>query len=632
MDINKLRRLAESSNVKTKADFAAEVAALDTDEILNLVQELHTHQVELELQNEELRGTQLELLDSRNRYSELYDFAPVGYLTLSPHGVILEANLGSAEMLGITRSQLLEQRLSTFFHAQAQDEVFLYLSSIKKTHIRQRRELRLLDHPVGNKDTGADASLWVRLDGKPTLNVEGEIDCIYLSLSDITEQRHAYALLERQALYDTLTGLPNRQLLLNRLGLNLAHLRRGSNHGSLLYIDIDNFKQINDSFGHATGDRVLQHVAEVLRVSLRAEDTAARLGGDEFVVLLTELDSNTSIAAVEAEAIANKIKTALLQTLVLEDYSIQTEVSIGIVLFPNGAKTIDEIFSHADIAMYRVKRSGDNGIGFYHKDIHEKFRKRLEISQNLRLALSNHEFELFYQPQVDLYERILGAECLLRWQHPLKGMILPGEFISIMEDSSLIMEVGTWVLTHACKKLAQWEALGPPFSQLSLAVNVSPKQFNQGDFFDRVEMLVQQTGANPKRLVLEITESMLLTHIETTIERMKRLQHLGVMFSIDDFGTGYSSLSYIKRLPIDTLKIDQSFVRNIHLDADNAILVDTILSMAEHLKLKVIAEGVETAAEQAPLIAKGCRYFQGYLFSYPLPCNDFERLVQSRAD
>ncbi|MFT5721460.1 MAG: diguanylate cyclase (GGDEF)-like protein/PAS domain S-box-containing protein [Motiliproteus sp.] len=626
MDINKLRRLAESSKVKKKAAFAAEVAALDKDEILNLVQELHTHQVELELQNEELRCAQLELLDSRNRYSELYDFAPVGYLTLSPQGLILEANLSSAEMLGVARSQLLKQRLSAFFHSQAQDEMFLYLSSIQKTQVRQRRELRLLDHPVANKD--ADAILWVRLDGKPKLNDDGKIDSIHLSISDITEQRRAYALLERQALYDTLTGLPNRQLLINRLDLNLAHLRRGSNHGGLLYIDIDNFKQINDSFGHAAGDLVLQHVAEVLGSSLRAEDTAARLGGDEFVVLLTELDSDTSIAAVEAEAIANKIKTALLEALLLQDYRIQTEVSIGIVLFPNGAKTINEIFSHADIAMYRAKRSGDNGIGFYHKDMHEKFRKRMEITQNLRHALSNHEFELFYQPQVDQSERILGAECLLRWQHPQRGMILPGEFISIMEDSSLIMEVGAWVLTHACKQLALWDALGAPFSQLSLAVNVSPKQFNQGDFFDRVETLVQQTGANPKRLVLEITESMLLTHIETTIERMKRLQHLGVMFSIDDFGTGYSSLSYIKRLPLDTLKIDQSFVRHIEQDADNAILVDTILSMAEHLKLKVIAEGVETAAEQRLLLAKGCRYFQGYLFSYPVPCNDFERLVK----
>lgn len=628
MDIQDLRRQAESRKEMQQEKFVADIAALNTEEVLNLVHELHTHQIELELQNDELRRTQLELLDSRNRYSELYDFAPVGYLTISPQGRILEANLSSTEMLGITRSQLIKQRLSDFFHIESQDEGYLYLSCILKTHDRLRRELRFRDHRAVSA-ADEDTSFWVRLDGKPMLNADGGIDRIHLSISDITVQRRAYALLERQALYDPLTELPNRQLLINRLKQDLSHLQRGANHGGLLYFDIDNFKLINDSFGHSAGDKVLQHVADVLRECLRAEDTAARLGGDEFVVLLSELNSDPSIAVVETEAIAYKIRNRLLEPLILEEYSIQTEVSIGITLFPNGAQTADDIITHADIAMYRAKKDVDNAIAFYHRDMFEQHRKRLEISLDLRLALTNHEFELYYQPQVDQTERIIGAECLLRWQHPHKGMILPDEFISILEDTSLIMDVGVWVLVQACQQLAQWQGLGAPFSKLSLSVNVSSKQFNQSDFFDRVEMILNQTGADPKRLVLEITESMLLINIEATIERMKRLQRVGVTFSVDDFGTGYSSLSYIKRLPLDTLKIDQSFVRNIQHDADNAMLVDTILSMAEHLKFTVIAEGIETTAEQTALIDKGCRYFQGYLFSYPVPCDDFERLVQS---
>jgi len=600
--------------------------AAKSESMQRLNEELNTNQIELEKQNDELRRAHQELLVMRDRFSELYDFAPVGYLSVNSQGVITEANLCFSTMLGLKRKDIINTSLREFVHKDSQTDYYLAIAEIVKSKDRKTVEVKFQKYCDGSGSE--EAGFWGRLESKPMLDTDGKIYEIHLSISDITEHRKDQELLQHQAFYDKLTELPNRLLFINRFKQHLLHVNRSSNHGAILYIDIDNFKYLNDSFGHAVGDDVLRHVGKVLKLSIRADDSAARFGGDEFLVLLTNLNENNDLAAIEAESVANKIHSALLESWDFQGHELQTEASVGIALFPNGAVSVDDIISHADIAMYRAKNNGKNAVELYREGQDNLFKSRLDLYQDLRKAFNNDEFSLVYQPQLSQYREIVGAECLLRWQHPIKGAVSPAEFIPILEDGSLIVEVGTWVITQACKQLVEWKGMPAPFPQFTLAVNVSPRQFSQNDFVDCVKAILKETGANPHRLVLEITENMLLDDVEKIIVRMNRLKAIGIAFSIDDFGTGYSSLSYIKRLPLDTLKIDQSFVRNIHEDTDNSMLVSTMMAIADHLKLKVVAEGVETEDEQVVLLEKQCLYFQGYLFSRPLAKEKFHAYVR----
>ncbi len=439
------------------------------------------------------------------------------------------------------------------------------------------------------------------------------------TILDITERKQAEAEIEHLAFFDPLTGLPNRRLLHDRLGLALAGARRTGEFGTLLFIDLDNFKRLNDSRGHAVGDRLLKEVARRLGMHLREADTLARLGGDEFVVLLTNLGHHAENAAKLARDMAEKLRTSLSPGFDIEGAEYHASASIGITLFPEHAESADDLLRHADTAMYAAKETGRNRVRFFEPDMQAAAEARMALEGELRLALERNELRLHLQSQTDVAGRVVGVEALLRWQHPERGLVAPVSFIPLAEETGLIVPIGEWVLETALRILKQLEDAG---HELRVAVNVSPLQFREADFVSRVRKLLQQTGAYAPRLTLEITEGMLMHDIDAAIARMNELRHLGVSFSIDDFGTGYSSLSYLKRLPLRELKIDRAFVNGLPRDPDDVALVGTILDIADSFRLDVVAEGVETEVQLEFLKASGCEVFQGYLFGRPQPAEE----------
>jgi diguanylate cyclase (GGDEF)-like protein/PAS domain S-box-containing protein len=445
--------------------------------------------------------------------------------------------------------------------------------------------------------------------------------------TDITERKLAEEQIKHLAFYDPLTRLPNRRLLLDRLGQALASSARSRRNGGLLFIDLDNFKTLNDTLGHDKGDLLLQQVAQRLATSLREGDTVARLGGDEFVVMLEDLSGNQEEAATQTEIVGEKIRAILNQPYLLAGHEHHSTPSIGVTLFSGHQSSIEELLKQADLAMYQSKMSGRNTLRFFDPEMQAIVTARAALEVDLREAVSQHQFILYYQPQVVSDGRLTGAEALVRWQHPRRGMVSPAEFIALAEETGLILPLGNWVLETACTQLAVW-ATRPEMAHLKLAVNVSARQFRQPDFVDQVLMVLSHTGANPHRLKLELTESMLVHDVEQIIEKMFALKAKGVGFSLDDFGTGYSSLSYLKRLPLEQLKIDKSFVRDVLDDPNDAAIARTVVALAQNLGLGVIAEGVETEAQRDFLAGSGCHAYQGYLFSRPLPIDGFEKFAQ----
>jgi len=444
---------------------------------------------------------------------------------------------------------------------------------------------------------------------------------------DISQSKRAADEIERLAFYDPLTGLPNRRLLQDRLKLALASSHRSCRKGGLLFLDLDNFKTLNDTLGHDMGDLLLQQVAERLVGCVREGDTVARLGGDEFVVVLENLSDRAYEAAKQAENIAKKVQTALSQPYLLAAHDYRSTPSIGATLFSGHEQTMDDLLKQADIAMYQAKNSGRNALCFFDPRMQANITARVALEADLRLAVAERQFVLYYQPQVHHNDRILGAEVLIRWRHPERGLIPPSEFIPLTEETGLILTIGLWVLETACEQIKRWEN-HIHTRHLQLAVNVSANQFRQPDFVEQVCRVLYRSGINPDRLKLELTETMVLNDIDDTILKMNALRVIGVRFSMDDFGTGYSSLSSLKKLPIDQLKIDQSFVRDILLDPDDAVIVQTIIAMANHLGMEVIAEGVETEAQRSFLEQHNCQVCQGYLFGKPVPIEEFEELLR----
>ena len=446
------------------------------------------------------------------------------------------------------------------------------------------------------------------------------------------ERRLADDRIEHLAYHDELTGLPNRRLLADRLDLELARTRRRGSVGAILLADLDRFKTINDALGHAIGDAYLRAASQVFLKSLRGEDTLSRWGGDEFVILLPSLAADPQEAARRAHRIASDLAARLAEPIPVEGHDLQLDASVGIALFPTDGDTSDALISHADTAMYQAKQAGRNTICFYESRFQTLAEQRLRLEKDMRRALEREEFTVLYQPQTDAGGRPHGCEALVRWRHPERGMISPGEFIPLAEDSGLIVPLGTWVLRTALAQQARWAADPALAGQLGMvSVNVSSRQFHQADFVEEVEAALAATGADPRMLELEVTESLLLVDIDETIARMTRLKAMGIRFAIDDFGTGYSSLAYLKQLPIDRLKIDQSFVRDVHKDHHDAAIVGTIIAMAQHLQLGLIAEGVETEAEWVFLRAAGCPAFQGYLFGKPMPAEELAGLSRDQA-
>jgi len=459
-------------------------------------------------------------------------------------------------------------------------------------------------------------------------NDQGEITHYVGTLIDVTARKEADDKIRLLAFYDSLTQLPNRRLLLDRLQHTLAASARHENHGAVLFIDLDNFKTLNDTMGHNIGDLLLIETANRLQACVREGDTVARLGGDEFVIMLEELSADIHQAAAQAEAVCDKILATICKPYLLQGYAHYCSASIGISLFRNQEITVDELLKRADTAMYQAKNAGRNTLRFYDPAMQAVLEARTALENDLRSALSENQFRLYYQMQVDHSGHILGAEVLLRWQHPQHGLVSPLQFIPLAEETGLILPIGQWVLDTACIQLKAWEA-DPLTCDLQLAVNVSAHQFRQADFVEQVRLVLHNHALSPDRLKLELTESMVLDNIYDTIAKMQTLREVGVRFSMDDFGTGYSSLSYLTQLPLDQLKIDQSFVRNIGVKSTDAVIVQTIIGMASNLGMEVIAEGVETEEQRAFLEQHGCAYCQGYLFGRPVPVGEFEAKLKS---
>jgi len=473
----------------------------------------------------------------------------------------------------------------------------------------------------------------LRADGSP-LDMEislsradfGGETCLQAIVRDITERKQAQEEIQQLAYFDSLTNLPNRRQLRDRLRQSLSVCSRRQTRGAVLFIDLDNFKTLNDTRGHEIGDRLLLEVSRRLRDNVRTEDLIARLGGDEFVVILEDLHASPREAASQAEAVASKILAALGQPFLLGTLEHHTTASIGLCLISGTPdETVDEVLKRADAAMYRAKTAGRNTLRFFDPAMQASLEMRAVMEGELRRALPQQQFQLLYQPQVDRGNWMVGAESLLRWQHPQRGMILPGQFISLAEETGLIVPIGQWVLETACLQLRAWNAI-PGREDLRVAVNVSARQFRQSTFVASVSDVVRDTGIAPGNLTLELTESLVLENVIDSIEKMQALKALGIRFSMDDFGTGYSSLSYLKRLPLDELKIDRSFVRDLATDAGDEVIVRTIIAMAQSLGLRVVAEGVETRAQHELLLKHACNDFQGYLFGYPQPAATFEQL------
>ena len=445
--------------------------------------------------------------------------------------------------------------------------------------------------------------------------------------SDISERKQAEADIHQLAFYDPLTNLPNRRLLLDRLQQAMAVSMRSGRHGALLFMDLDHFKAVNDTQGHAMGDLLLVEVAHRLQSCVREGDSVARLGGDEFVVVLEDLSIQPDEAATQTELVVEKIRDELNRPCMLKDYECHTTPSIGIGLFRGHLENAEELLKHADVAMYQAKKAGRNAIRFFDPQMQTVLEKRTALEADLRQALARQQFLLHYQIQVDSRGKATGAEVLLRWKHSERGFVFPDQFIPLAEESGLIVPIGLWVLETACAQLNAWQ--DDAFTRdLTLAVNVSARQFHQADFVAEVQRVLMDCCIKPSLLKLELTESTVLENVQDTIAKMRELKMLGVSFSMDDFGTGYSSLQYLKRLPLGQIKIDRSFVSDITSDPNDAAIVQAIIAMSEALGLNVIAEGVETEAQRDFLDKHGCHAFQGYLFSKPVIVGEFEALLK----
>ncbi|CAG0981776.1 putative signaling protein [Methylophilaceae bacterium] len=568
-------------------------------------------------------ASELALRASETKLRGVIDGALDGIVTIDDSGAIVEFNPAAEQIFGYRRQDVIGRQLASVIIPPA----------LRQAHeAGYRRFVETRNQRIFNQRLELTA---IRADGSEfpveltlTSLQEQGLPLVTGFIRDITERKRAEQDIRHLAFFDPLTSLPNRRLLVDRLQQAMAASARSRHYGALLFIDLDNFKALNDSKGHDYGDLLLIEVAGRLRSCIRAEDTVSRLSGDEFVVILKDLRGDLDLSLTEAKIVAEKILDAVKQPCQLKEVEHHNTCSIGISLFNGYEISVDELLKRADTAMYQAKAAGRNALRFFDPAMQAALEKRLALEAQLRVALVRNEFELFYQIQVDGSRKIFGAEVLLRWNHPEQGLLLPAQFISIAEESGLIIGIGHWVLFKACEELKRWQDMDD-INPLQLAVNVSARQFRQPAFVDEIKNILQTTGADPRLLKLELTESVVLDNIEDAIEKMNELRAIGMRFSMDDFGTGYSSLAYLKRLPLSQVKIDQSFVRDIAIDPNDAAIVQTIIGMSSTLGLSVIAEGVETEAQFRILAQYGCRQFQGYLFGEPSPGSGLDGLLKS---
>ena len=521
---------------------------------------------------------------------------------------IVSWNPGASRLLGYTEAEALGQSSQLIVPQERQAEEDQILQRVRQGERAQRIETQRL-HRDGTR-------LDVELTLSPLSDEAGRITGVSNIMRDISERKSAEQAIHVLAYFDPLTGLPNRRQFMDRLSQTLSQAQSGFQVGALLFIDLDHFKDVNDARGHAVGDAVLCHAAAVLVSLLREGHLVARLGGDEFVVLAPILSNTLTAGASEAMALAERIRQRLAQPFELEQQRYSLGASIGVSLFPFGQQTPADLLREADTAMYRAKGAGRNRIAFFETSMQADIEQRLALENDLEKALAQQQMVVYLQPQFDARGQIDGAELLLRWQHPERGLVPPDRFIAAAEKSGQIIALGDWVLQQACELLVLLQTRG---HDIPLSINVSPRQFRQPDFVGRVKEVLQRTGAPASSLIFEVTEGLLIDDFEETVARMLALAQLGIRFSIDDFGTGYSSLAYLKRLPLYELKIDRSFVKDTPEDPNDTAIVRMILSMAKHLGLRVVAEGVETAEQADFLRQSHCDALQGYLFARPAP-------------
>jgi len=566
------------------------------------------------------------LMESEEKYRVLFDLAADLIALVDIRGNFLDLNKKFEEEIGWSREEMLGKNVFTsgIITEASVNKASFYLSQLLQGKLPPIFEVE------GVKKDGGIVPYELR--ATPIIK-EDKIVAIQAILRNITERKQSEEKIIYMAYYDTLTNLPNRYLLKDRLTQALVSAKKYKRLVAILFLDLDNFKRINDTLGHKTGDYLLQSVADRLVHFLRKSDTiarlnenelqntVARLGGDEFTILLTEIRH-----IQDAAKVAKRILDLFSQPFKIKDHELFISASIGISLYPHNSEDVDTLLKNADTAMYHAKDQGRNNLQFYTDSMNVITLERFDLEHRLRKAMDLNEFQLYYQPQLDIHSRkIFGVEALIRWMHPNRGLLSPQAFIPLAEETGLILPIGEWILRTACAQNKAWQIKG--FEPMLVMVNISGIQFKQKNFVETVTKILDNTDLNPRYLELELTESILMETTEATINSLKELKALGVRISLDDFGTGYSSLSYLKRFPIDTIKIDKSFVRDIHTDPDNKAIVNAIIAMTHSLNLRVIAEGVETVQQLLFLHKQGSDGIQGYLFSPPLPTDSLTQLL-----
>jgi diguanylate cyclase (GGDEF)-like protein/PAS domain S-box-containing protein len=609
MDLARLRQEAEE-RLRQQSERLKDISLLEMQE---LAQELGTHQIELEMQNEELRQAQGELEASRSRYADLYDFAPITYLTLDKDGLIREVNLTGAGLLGVDRRRLINKPFSVFVIKDDRDTLREHLRDTFRMESQQITEVR-----IKRKDGSVVVA---QLQSVAAEGNDGDFPSCRTAAIDITERKRMEEEIRHQAQHDALTDLPNRKLFLRILSIELAQAQRGRKRLAVLFLDLDRFKQVNDTLGHDIGDRLLKEIAERLRRSVRESDTISRLGGDEFNILLTGIAHSDDVITI-----AQKVVESFRMPFAIGKHEFDMSTSVGISIYPEDGETMEALCKNADIAMYHAKEQGGNSYRFYSPTMNIRSDERAHLESRLRQALDRAELEIHYQPQFTVDQRqVVCAEALVRWRHPDSGMLDPARFIPLAEEMGFIVVIDEWVLKTASSRLKEWHDAGVP--HLRLMVNFSAKQLRKADLVERIAEILRGTGSDPRHLDVEIAESVVMRNLEQTIPNIIRLAEMGIGISVDNFGTGYSSTDYLKKLPIQKIKIDRSVIRDIAADPYRRAIISAATDLARKLNIKVVAVGVETEEQFEILRSIGCQEMQGFLFSRPLPVEGFGKFI-----
>jgi diguanylate cyclase (GGDEF)-like protein/PAS domain S-box-containing protein len=581
----------------------------------------------LEVENERM-ARQLERSEKLYRY--LIDSSPDIIYTLNEDGRFSFINDRAQQLLGYSRHELIGNHYSMLVHDDDLERAY-YVFNERRVGERATRNVELRLKPQGENGAGSNQPLLtlsfnsIGMYGTGQEVRQPEYFGTYGVARDITERKRAEEMISHQAYHDFLTDLPNRILFRDRLGLAMIHARRKETELAVMFIDLDRFKLVNDTLGHNKGDELLQQVAARLKENMREGDTLARLGGDEFTVFLPDLQSRD-----DACVVADKFLECLGQPFSLDGHEVHISASIGISVYPDDGEAIEELLRHADMAMYQVKAQGKNGYTFYDDSMQEASYQKTTLEISLRRALERGELEMYYQPQVDVKTgRIVAAEGLMRWNHPERGLLSAGEFLPFAEENGLMLPISDWMLEALCRDLRQWNACGGEPVRLSL--NLSPQYLDRGDFFEKIRQTLLESDVSPGQIEVEITENICIRNPQHAIDQLNRLCDFGVSVAIDDFGTGYSSLAYLHRFPVHTIKIDQSFIREIHHEDGHFPVVLAIISIANGLGLKLVAEGVETPAQARYLEQSGCSTMQGYLFYRPMPAAQLLRLLEEKS-